>query len=244
MPKTVLVTGASRGIGRECAKAFAREGFNVLINYHKSGDAANALKRELCEMGVRTEAFCADVSDTSEVERMFERIETCFGGVDVLVNNAGVAHTALFSDVSDAQRDRIFGVNVFGAFNCVRAALPYMIHEKSGSIINISSIWGVSGASCEVHYSASKAALIGFTRALSKELAPSGIRVNCVAPGVIDTDMNAALDGNVRAQLCEDTPLGRLGTPEEAANAVLFLASDRASFITGQTITVDGGFIV
>ena len=246
MPKTVLITGASRGIGRACALGFAARGMNVVINYNKSEHEAKSLLAEIeaAYGNVRALTVKADVSDAGEVGAMFEVITAELGGADILVNNAGISISGLFTDITDAERDRVFGVNVYGAFNCTRAALPYMIHEKYGRIINISSMWGVSGASCEVHYSASKAALIGFTRALSKELAPSGITVNAVAPGVIDTDMNARLDGDAMRALCEETPVGRLGAPRDVAAAVLFLSSDEAGFITGQTVTVDGGFLM
>lgn len=175
---------------------------------------------------------------------MVSDIEKSLGSVGVLVNNAGIAEQALFSDISEEMWDRMFAVNVKGAYNCAQAVLPSMIHEKRGRIVNISSMWGISGASCEVHYSASKAAVIGFTRALAKELGPSGITVNCIAPGVIATEMNGRLSPETMAELKENTPLNRIGVPEDIAEAILFLASDRAAFITGQTLSVDGGFIL
>ena len=166
-----------------------------------------------------------------------------FGSADILINNAGIAQQKLFTDITDDDFTRMFDINVRGVFNCCRAALPYMIHKKHGRIINISSMWGVCGASCEVHYSASKAAVIGMTKALAKEVGPSGITVNCIAPGLIDTPMNANLSKETINELCEETPVGRIGTPEDIANAALFLASDSSSFITGQVLGVDGGFI-
>ena len=246
MSDTVLITGASRGIGRACAEVFAREGMNIIINYNKSKVCALELEKKISDIypDVNVISICADVSDSLDVKNMFEKVKNMFGGVDILINNAAVAHRSLFQDVTDEERDYIFGVNVYGVFNCTREALPYMIHRKRGRIINISSMWGISGSSCEVHYSASKAAIIGFTRALSKELAPSGILVNCVAPGVIDTEMNDHLSDEDRLSLCEATPLGRIGSPEEVAETVLFLASERAGFITGQVISVDGGFLL
>lgn len=244
MKKTVLITGASRGIGRAAAEAFAKAGYDVAVNYNKSAGAAETLCRELEKYSVKALPFGADVSDKKAVEKMSAEIETAMGAVSVLVNNAGIAEQALFTDISEEMWDRMFAVNVKGAYNCTQAVLPKMIHEKYGRIINISSMWGISGASCEVHYSASKAALIGFTKALAKEVGLSGITVNCVAPGVIDTDMNGHLSPEIISELKEETPLNRIGTPREVAETVLFLASEKASFITGQTISVDGGFIL
>lgn len=244
MDKTVLITGASRGIGRAAAVAFARNGYNVAVNYCKSKEKATDLADELNGYGVMAAAYRADVSDKAAVTEMFGKAECELGKISVLVNNAGIAEQILFSDITEEKWDRMFAVNVKGAYNCTQAALPSMIHEKYGRIINVSSMWGISGASCEVHYSASKAALIGFTKALAKEVGLSGITVNCVAPGVIGTDMNAKISGEIFEELKESTPLNRIGTPEDAAEAILFLASDKASFITGQTLSVDGGFIL
>ena len=244
MNQTVLITGASRGIGRASAVAFARNGYNVAVNYCKSKEKAAALADELNSYGVMTAAYQADVSDKTEVEEMFRKAEQELGKISALVNNAGIAEQILFSDITEEKWDRMFAVNVKGAYNCTQAVLPSMIHEKYGRIINVSSMWGISGASCEVHYSASKAALIGFTKALAKEVGLSGITVNCVAPGVIGTDMNAEISGEILEELKENTPLNRIGTSEDVAEAILFLASDKASFITGQTLSVDGGFIL
>ncbi len=244
MNQTVLITGASRGIGRASAVAFARNGYNLAVNYCKSKEKAAALADELNSYGVMTAAYQADVSDKTEVEEMFRKAEQELGKISALVNNAGIAEQILFSDITEEKWDRMFAVNVKGAYNCTQAVLPSMIHEKYGRIINVSSMWGISGASCEVHYSASKAALIGFTKALAKEVGLSGITVNCVAPGVIGTDMNAAISGEILEELKENTPLNRIGTSEDVAEAILFLASDKASFITGQTLSVDGGFIL
>ncbi len=244
MNQTVLITGASRGIGRAAAAAFARNGYNVAVNYCKSKEKATDLADELNGYGVMAAAYQADVSDKTAVGEMFRKAEQELGRISVLVNNAGIAEQILFSDITEEKWDRMFAVNVKGTYNCTQAALPSMIHEKYGRIINVSSMWGISGASCEVHYSASKAALIGFTKALAKEVGLSGITVNCIAPGVIGTDMNSAISGEILEELKEDTPLNRIGTPEDVAAAILFLASDKASFITGQTLSVDGGFIL
>ena len=244
MKKTVLITGASRGIGRAAAEAFAKAGYNVAVNYNKSVEAAETLCRELEKYSVKALPFQADVADKKAVNAMTNEIEKKLGGVSVLVNNAGIAEQALFTDITEKMWDRMFAVNVKGAYNCTQAILPKMIHEKYGRIINISSMWGISGASCEVHYSAAKAALIGFTKALAKEVGLSGITVNCVAPGVIDTDMNGHLSPETISELKEETPLNRIGAPRDVAETVLFLASEKASFITGQTISVDGGFIL
>lgn len=241
--KTALITGSARGIGAATAVLFAASGYNVIINYNQSKE--NAL--ELCDKirlnGGNAIAVQADVSNVNEANRLFDEAKKAFGTVDVLVNNAGIAQQKLFTDITEADFDRMFDCNVKSVFNCCKCALPDMIHKKYGRIINISSMWGVTGASCEVHYSASKAAVIGMTKALSREVAPSGITVNCIAPGVIDTPMNKGFDEETLAALKEETPVGRLGTPEDIARAVLFLADEANSFVTGQTLGIDGGFI-
>ena len=244
MKKTVLITGAAGGIGRAAALAFARDGYNVAVHYNKSQAAAEELCRELESMGVKAVPVQADISDSPAVEKMLTNVRAAIGTVGVLVNNAGIAEQALFSDITEEMWDRMFDINVKGAYLCAKAVLPDMIHEKCGRIINISSMWGISGASCEVHYSASKAALIGFTKALAKEVGLSGITVNCIAPGVIDTKMNGHLSPDIMEELKNETPLNRIGTPEDVAEAILFLASERSSFITGQVLSVDGGFIL
>ncbi len=244
MKKTVLITGSSRGIGRAAAVAFAKAGYDVAVNYNKSDESAAALCKELESYSVRACCFKADVADKKAVDCMAAEIEKTMGNVSVLVNNAGIAEQSLFTDITEEMWDMMFAVNVKGTYNCTQAVLPHMIHEKCGRIINISSMWGISGASCEVHYSASKAALIGFTKALAKEVGLSGITVNCVAPGVIGTDMNGHLSPDIISELKEETPLNRIGTPQDVAEAILFLASEKASFITGQVLSVDGGFIL
>jgi 3-oxoacyl-[acyl-carrier protein] reductase len=242
---TVLITGSSRGIGAATARAFAAGGYDVAVNYNKNRDKAEALALELREKyNVLCEAFEGDVSDSASVKAMFENIRKSIGEVDVLVNNAGVSSQKLFTDISDSEWRECVGVSLDGAFYCSREALPHMIREKSGVIINISSMWGEVGASCEAHYSAAKSGLIGLTKALAKEVGPSGIRVNCVAPGVVMTDMMKSFDAQTVEELKEDTPLCRLGTPDDIADAVLFLAGDRAKFITGQVLSVNGGFVI
>ena len=242
--KTVLITGASRGIGRAIAKLFAAQEYNVVINYCKNAEGAAALEREINASYPHALALRADVADRAQVDDMVRRSLERFGRVDVLVNNAGIARQELLSDVREEEWDRMFDVNVKGMFHCTQAVLPGMLRAKRGKIVNLSSVWGLTGASCEVCYSASKAAVIGFTRALAKEVGPSGIQVNCVAPGVIATDMNEALDDTALAALLEETPLGRIGSPCDVAQAVLFLASDQADFITGQVLSPNGGFAV
>lgn len=242
--KTALITGASGGIGQAAARLFAQNGYNVAVVYCHGAERANALCAHLKADGFRAEPFYADVASESDVQALFCAVRQMFGGVDVLVNNAGIAQQKLFTDITDAEFERMFAVNVGGVFHCCREAIPYMVHQKAGKIINISSVWGVRGASCEVHYSASKAAVIGLTKALAKELGPSGICVNCIAPGVIDTPMNACFDEKTMAELADDTPLMRLGTPEDVAQAIYFLASPASDFITGQVLCTDGGFIV
>lgn len=239
--KTALITGAARGIGRALSTAFAENGYSVILNYNNSKSEAEKLSAELSnKYNTECVAIKADVSNPAEVKEMFNQA----GAVDVLINNAGVSSQKLFTDITDEDWKTITGVNLDGVFFCCREALGAMISKKSGVIINISSMWGEVGASCEVHYSATKAGVIGLTKALAKEVAPSGIRVNCITPGVIMTDMMRGFDENTLNELKEETPLGRLGTPEDIASAAVFLASDKASFITGQTLGVNGGFII
>lgn len=244
MERIALVTGSSRGIGRAVARKLAAEGYAVCINYRERQDCADALAMELTAAGCRVMTAQADVSRRQEVNDMVYRVEDTLGPVSLLVNNAGVAGQALFQDITDELWHRYFSVNVDGAYHAIQAVLPAMLHHHEGCIINTSSIWGLRGASCEVTYSCTKAALIGLTRSLAAELAPTHIRVNCVAPGVIRTDMLDALPAEVLPQLAQETPMGRLGTPEDIAHAVAFLASDKADFITGQVLTCDGGFIL
>ena len=245
MKKIAFITGSSRGIGRAVALRLAEEGWAVGINCLRSADLARQLAADLRAQGREAAAFQADVADRAAITAAIRAAEEALGGpVSLLVNNAGMAEQHLFQDIPEDFWRRIFAVNVDGAFHAIQAVLPAMIHEKAGCIVNISSIWGQRGASCEVAYSATKAALIGLTRSLAMELAPSGIRVNCVAPGVIHTDMVEVLGQETLASLAQETPLGRLGTPEDIAHAVAFLADGRSSFITGQVLTADGGFIL
>lgn len=245
MKKTVLITGASRGIGAACALYFAKQGFDVAINYFANDEAAQKVAQDVEKLGRRALLVKADVADYNAVSDMVEKVKQEFGVIDVLINNAAISKQAVFSDMSLEEEQRIFSVNVGGMLHCIRAVLPQMIHEKRGSIVNVSSIWGIQGASCEVQYSASKAAVIGATKALAQELAPSNIRVNCVAPGIIDTDMNKALSEEDLKNLKEETPLGVLGTPTDIAKSIYFLASDELSpFTTGQILSPNGGFVI
>ena len=244
MKQTALVTGSSRGIGRAIAAELAREGWAVCVNYLEHREAAEDLVRLLRAEGWEAIAVRADVSDRDAVEAMVRTAQAELGPIELLVNNAGISYQGLFQDTSNEIWDRTLAVNLTGARNAAQAVLPHMLSEKRGCIVNISSMWGLRGASCEVAYACSKAAIIGLTRSLALELAPSGIRVNCVAPGCIETDMVRVLGEETRAMLVEETPLGRLGTPEDIAHAVAFFASEKASFLTGQVLTADGGFIV
>lgn len=244
MRGSALVTGASRGIGRAIARALAEEGWPVCVNWLEHREAAESLTEALRAEGRNAVAYQADVSDRKAVEAMVQAASEALGPVELLVNNAGIAQQTLFQDTDDAAWSRMLSVNLTGPRNTSMAVLPHMLSEKRGCIINVASIWGLRGSSCETAYAASKAGLVGLTRSLALELAPSGIRVNAVAPGCIETDMVQALGRETRAMLEDETPMGRLGLPEEIAKAVCFLASDSASFITGQILTIDGGFIV
>lgn len=244
MKKTALITGASRGIGRATAQLLAQNGWQVAVNYNRSKSGAYSLVTELTMEGLDAIAVRADVSDRAQVESMVQEVNSRFGGVDLLVNNAGIARQRLFTDVSVEEWQHMFDVNVTGMFHCCQCVLPQMIRRHSGKIINISSVWGITGASCEVAYSATKAAVIGLTRALAKEVGPSSIQVNCIAPGVIDTDMNENLDEQALSALKEETPLGVIGAPLDIAHAILFLASEQANFITGQVLSPNGGFLI
>lgn len=245
MEKTVLITGASRGIGAGCALLFAQHGYNVALHYNENEKQAREIMAQTGAYGVRAAIFQADVSGSAQVNRMADEVLRTFGRIDVLVNNAGVAQQKLLPDITDEDWQRILGVNLSGVFYCCRAVLPHMIREHRGAVVNISSIWGLTGSSCEAHYSAAKGGVVTLTKALAKEAAPSGIRVNCVCPGVIQTEMNAKLSLETLTALKEETPLGRLGTPADVAKAVYFLSEEElSSFITGQVLGVDGGFIV
>ena len=235
--KRVLVTGGSRGIGAAAVRLFAAHGWQVIANYRCSEEQARTLAAEtgcsLCR---------ADVSEAEDRKKLLEFTENTFGGIDVLVNNAGISLFGLFDTIPAAEVRQMYGVNLTGTVELCRLFLPQMLRRKSGCIVNVSYVWGISGASCEVDYSAAKAAVAGLTRALAREVGPSGVRVNCVAPGVIDTDMNSQLTYEEMLALTDEIPLMRLGTAEEAAKAIFFLASDDSAYITGQVLGVDGGF--
>lgn len=241
---TAIVTGASGGIGQAIALKLAEDGFSIAICYNSNEKAAFDLSEKIKGLGRTAKAYKVDVSKVSEINEFVELAGNELGSVEVLVNNAGVSGQSLVSDVTEADYDALMDINLKGSFFMSKAVLPMMIHNKSGVIINISSMWGQTGGSCEVAYSASKAGLIGFTKALAKEVGPSGIRVNCVAPGVIDTAMNAMHSKETMDALCEETPLMRIGTPEDIAGAVSFLCSKEANFITGQTLAVNGGIVI
>ena len=242
--KYALITGGSRGIGAAAARLFARRGGGVAVAFHQSGNRGQALVRELQELGVPAMAVRADVADPRQVGELVDNVLEKFCQLDILVCAAGISHVGLISQIDEDQWRRLFAVNVDGVHHCCRAVLPHMLSRKSGSIVTVASMWGQVGASCEAAYSATKGAVIAYTKALAKELGPSNIRVNCVSPGVIDTEMNAHLTQADLAALSDETPLGRIGTAQEAAAAIAFLASDEASFLTGQVVSPNGGLVV
>jgi len=235
MQKKALVTGGARGIGAAICRALAADAWDVIVHYHSSKAEAHALAAEIGGVSI-----CADLRDVEQIRSMFDAV----GEVGLLVNNAGIAEYGLFTDLSPARLREIFAVNVDAMFHCTQCALPGMLQAKQGVILNISSIWGMVGASCEVAYSSSKAAVIGFTKALAKELAPSGIRVNCVAPGVIETEMLGGFSAEELEAIRGETPLGMLGMPSDVCHLVAFLVSEQARFMTGQVISPNGGLVI
>ncbi len=243
--KSVIVTGASRGIGASIARTLANAGYAVVINYNRSADSAASLCCDIRESGGIAIAVQGDISLTSDVQRIFSTSYDQFGAPYALINNAGIAlRGAPVQDITDSEIESVIAVNLTGAIKCSREAVKYMVPRHCGKIVNLSSIWGQIGGSCEVAYSASKAGIIGLTKALANEVAPAGINVNCIAPGVIGTDMISCYSKNDLKALCDEIPLGRLGTPEDIAGAVKFLISEKASFITGQVIGINGGMAV
>ena len=241
----VLVTGASGGIGKAVAEKFALAGYPVVLHYHKGTERAEALQNALTEQGCIVMAQQADLRDSTQVAQMIKQVREQWGPVEILINNAGVAQQKLFTDITDEEWRNMFAVHVDGAFYCSRAVLPAMIQKKRGCIINVSSMWGQIGGSCEVHYSAAKGALQAMTQALAKEVGPSGIRVNCVAPGVIMTEMNTRMfDEETLDALREETPLEKLGAAEDVASMIYYLSTEEAGFITGQIIGINGGMVI
>lgn len=241
MEKCAVITGASRGIGSAVAKALASDGYSLALIYNNSQRQAEQLQKEL---NCNSKIYKCDISDSKQVNNTVEKITEDFSYISLLVNNAGIAQQKLFTDITDDDWKTMIDTNLSGAFYFSRAVLPSMIKRKQGKIINIASMWGETGGSCEVHYSAAKAGIIGMTKALAKEVGLSGITVNAVSPGVIKTDMLSSFSQEDLSELERETPLNRLGTPEDVANAVRFLASERADYITGQVLSVNGGIII
>lgn len=241
--KTALVTGSSRGIGKAIATALGRAGCRVALNASRSQEELLRTKKELEAEGIVCAAFLADVSDYDSSVQLFQEVKNTFGEIDVLVNNAGTAHIGLFTDMTPAQWQRLLAVDLGSVLNCTHLAVPPMVRKQTGVILNISSMWGEKGASCEAVYSAAKGGVNAFTKAMAKELGPSGIRVNAIACGVIDTQMNACFSEEERAALADEISLMRFGTPEEVGQLACFLASEKSSFLTGQIITLDGGMV-
>ena len=244
MKKTAIITGSSKGIGAATAILFAQKGYNVVITYNESYESATLLARSLAANGFSVTAQKLNVANRLEAELLVKETLYKYGSIDVLVNNAGVAYQGLITQTDEVEYDRILNTNLKGTFNCCKAVTPVMVRQQSGKIINISSMWGETGASCEVAYSASKAGIIGLTKALAKELAPSGITVNAVTPGLIETAMNTNLSVEELNDFVESIPLGRMGTADEVAQAIYFLASENADYITGQILGVNGGYVI
>lgn len=242
--KYALITGASGGIGAATARAFAQAGYGVAIHAHRSVDKLHALAQELSALSVPVLEVCADLSDPVQANTMVDNVLEKFCQLDILVCCSGLSHVGLVTDIDPQQWKTLFGVNVDGMHYCCQAVLPHMVHRKEGCILTVSSMWGQVGASCEVAYSATKGAVIAYTKALAQEVGPSNIRVNCIAPGVIATEMNAHLSPEDLDALADETPLGRIGTPEECAACALFLASEGASFVTGQVLAPNGGLVI
>lgn len=240
MKKTIIVTGASRGIGAAIVKMLAKEDYNIVLNYNKSEEIAKKMQEEFTKQGKNVEIFKADVSKREEVKKLIEFTINKFKKIDVLINNAGISQTRLFTDITDEDWNNMLNVNLNSVFYMTQEVLPYMIHEKEGCIINISSIWGITGAACETHYSVAKAGVDAMTKSLAKELGPSNIRVNSIAPGIIDTDMNKYLLDEELANIEEEIPLGKIGSPETIAKCVKWLIED--DYTTGQIIGINGGW--
>lgn len=240
--KTVLVTGGSRGIGKCIAENLAKDGFNVVLNYNKSEKQAKKIKEELSKQGINIEIYKADVSKREEVKKLIKFTLNKFKNIDILINNAGIAKLQMFNDITDEDWNEMISTNLNSVFYTTQEVLPNMIHNKNGCIINISSIWGIAGASCEVAYSVSKAGIDGMTKSLAKELGLSNIRVNSIAPGVIDTEMNSNLDNAIKEQIKEETPLNKIGKPIDIYRCVKWLIEDE--FTTGQIISPNGGYVI
>ncbi|MBD5560482.1 MAG: SDR family oxidoreductase [Clostridia bacterium] len=244
MTRAVLITGGSRGIGAASVRLFVSRGWNAAFTYLHSEAASRALEEELSAQRPCCCALRCDCADREAARRMYAQATDRFGRIDALVCSAGISSTELFQDASEAEIDHLFRVNVYGTFFAAQAVLPDMISRRQGTIVTVSSMWGIAGASCEVIYSSAKAAVIGFTRALAQETAPSGIRVNCVAPGATDTDMLSCYSHETLKELAAEVPLGRIGRPEEIAEAIYYLASSRSSYLTGQVLSPNGGLVI